>query len=296
MVASGPQQDGPERNNGDLPRDGAPPCECGPSACSVWDWRVGGVIVACGDVRVPFHSESIGLLRPTEAPSETHLTGDRERIRQRCRRGLGPGHLPVGLAETLLAGGNLLVDLDYQRADVAGTLLRSLPPPPSTTAVSLARHFGRPHRRIQQAITGLVAMATQLLPDRQRRALTASRPRSTWTPPRSRCAARASRVWPIPWHFTAQLLTATRARPTRRRQRTCRIPCHLGEERSEGRAGRSWLPPSRPTTGPRDHRVQGSADGGREVGADAVGDRDERRLHHRGEAGGDHSAVGWRPG
>ena len=42
---------------------------------------------------------------------------------------------------------------------------------------------------------------------------------------------------------------------------------------------------------PVDHRVQ-SADGGLAVGADAGGDRDERRLHHRGEAGGDHLAVG----
>jgi hypothetical protein len=28
------------------------------------------------------------------------------------------------------------------------------------------------------------------------------------------------------------------------------------------------------------HRVQRRADGGLEVGADSVGDRDERRLHH----------------
>jgi arginase len=35
-----------------------------------------------------------------------------------------------------------------------------------------------------------------------------------------------------------------------------------------------------------------SRDGGLEVGADAGGDRDERRLHHGREAGGDHLAVG----
>lgn len=96
---------------------------------------------------------------------------------KRRRRGLGPGQLLVGLAETLLAGGDFLVDLDHQRADVAGTLLRSLPPPPSTTAASLARRFGQAQvAGIEQAITGLVARATQLLPDRQRRALTATRP------------------------------------------------------------------------------------------------------------------------
>ena len=69
-------------------------------------------------------------------------------------------------------------------------------------------------------------------------------------------------VRPIPCHVTAQLFTATRARPTRRRQRPCRIPCHLGEEGSEGRAGRSWLPPSRPTTGPDGPSCQGARTAG----------------------------------
>jgi hypothetical protein len=61
---------------------------------------------------------------------------------KRRRRGLGPGQLLVGLAETLLAGGDFLVDCDDQRADPTGSMLRSLPPPPSTTAASLARRFG----------------------------------------------------------------------------------------------------------------------------------------------------------
>jgi hypothetical protein len=96
---------------------------------------------------------------------------------KRRRRGLGPGELLVGLAETLLAGGDFLCDLDYQRADRAGTLLRSLPPPPSTTAASLARRFGDPQvTGIETAVGVLVARAVALLPARQRCALVATRP------------------------------------------------------------------------------------------------------------------------
>jgi len=50
----------------------------------------------------------------------------------------------VALAETLLAGGDLLVDLDYQRADRVATLLRSPLPPcyPHRLAGPLRRHRG----------------------------------------------------------------------------------------------------------------------------------------------------------
>ena len=96
---------------------------------------------------------------------------------KRRRRGLGPGELLVGLAETLLAGGDFLVDLDYQRADRAGAVLRSLPPPPSTTAASLARRFGDTQiAGIETAVGALVARATRLLAARQRRTLTSIRP------------------------------------------------------------------------------------------------------------------------
>jgi Transposase DDE domain group 1 len=96
---------------------------------------------------------------------------------KRRRRGLGPGQLLVGLAETLLAGGDFLVDLDYQRADRVGSMLRSLAPPPSTTAASLARRFGDPQvAGIERAMAGLVARALGLLAARQRRTLTSTRP------------------------------------------------------------------------------------------------------------------------
>jgi Transposase DDE domain group 1 len=96
---------------------------------------------------------------------------------KRRRRGLGPGQLLVGLAETLLAGGDFLIDLDHQRADRAGSLLRSLPPPPSTTTASLARRFGDPQvAGIERAMAGLVARALALLGARQRRTLLGTRP------------------------------------------------------------------------------------------------------------------------
>jgi hypothetical protein len=96
---------------------------------------------------------------------------------KRRRRGLGPGGLLVGLAETLLAGGDFLVDLDYQRADRVGAPLRSLTPPPSTTAASLARRFGQAQvAGIEQAMAGLVARALALLPAGQRRRLLRARP------------------------------------------------------------------------------------------------------------------------
>jgi Transposase DDE domain group 1 len=83
----------------------------------------------------------------------------------------------VGLAETLLAGGDFLVDLDYQRADRAGAGLRSLAPPPSTTAASLARRFGDVQvAGIEQAVGVLVARALGLLSARQRRSLVSVRP------------------------------------------------------------------------------------------------------------------------
>jgi hypothetical protein len=96
---------------------------------------------------------------------------------KRRRRGLGPGQLLVGLAEMLLAGGDFLVDLDYQRADRVGSMLRSLAPPPSTTAASLARRFGEAQvAGVERAMAGLVARATRLLPARQRRTLLSERP------------------------------------------------------------------------------------------------------------------------
>jgi hypothetical protein len=66
-------------------------------------------------------------------------------------------------------------------------LLRSLPPPPSTTAVSSARHLGDAQAAgIEQAIGALVARALVLLSARRRGTLVGTCLRSAWTHPRSR--------------------------------------------------------------------------------------------------------------
>ena len=46
-------------------------------------------------------------------------------VKQR-RRGLALGEVVVSLAETMLSGGDFLVDLDYQRNDAAGLALRAV--------------------------------------------------------------------------------------------------------------------------------------------------------------------------
>lgn len=43
------------------------------------------------------------------------------------RRGLSAGKLVLSMAETMLAGGDFMVDLDHQRGDLAGAPLRALP-------------------------------------------------------------------------------------------------------------------------------------------------------------------------
>ena len=62
-------------------------------------------------------------------------------IKQR-RRGLMLGGVLVALAETMLAGGDFLCDLDHQRADAAGLDLRAVPDiPASTTVIGLGKRF-----------------------------------------------------------------------------------------------------------------------------------------------------------
>jgi len=128
----------------------------------------------------PSLTATAGLVVVAEAVRALGVVGAIDRMVgpiKRRRRGLGPGQLLVALAETLLAGGDFLIDLDYQRADRMGILLRSLPPPPSTTAASLARRFGDPQvAGIEQAMAGLVARALALLSVRQRRTLVGVRP------------------------------------------------------------------------------------------------------------------------
>ena len=94
------------------------------------------------------------------------------------RRGLGLGRLIVSLGETMLAGGDFLVDLDHQRKDRAGLPLRAVPEvPASTTAIALGKRFSPEVRKgVEEANKALVSKAFQLLPEERRRQLMAQRP------------------------------------------------------------------------------------------------------------------------
>lgn len=87
------------------------------------------------------------------------------------KRGLGLGRLIVSLAETMLAGGDFLVDLDHQRKDRAGLPLRAVQDvPASTTAIGLGKRFC-PHVQegVERANAALVRKVFRLLPKGRRR-------------------------------------------------------------------------------------------------------------------------------
>ena len=98
-------------------------------------------------------------------------------VKQR-RRGLRLGEVVVSLAETMLAGGDFLADLDYQRTDAAGLALRAVPAvPASTTVIGIGKRFDENVRSgVERANAALVAMAFDRLPDKRRAALSSQRP------------------------------------------------------------------------------------------------------------------------
>jgi len=98
-------------------------------------------------------------------------------VKQR-RRGLGLGSVVMSLAETMLSGGDFLIDLDHQRKDAAGLSLRAVPAiPASTTVIGIAKRFDdRVRRGVEQANAALVAKAFALLPEKRKEALAAQRP------------------------------------------------------------------------------------------------------------------------
>ena len=97
---------------------------------------------------------------------------------KRRRRGLSLGRLIVSLAETMLSGGDFLIDLDHQRADGAGRPLRAVPDvPASTTAIGLGKRFDQAARRhVERANAALVSKAFALLPKTRKEALRSVRP------------------------------------------------------------------------------------------------------------------------
>jgi len=80
-------------------------------------------------------------------------------------RGVTAGELLVGLAQSQLLGGDALVALDRQRADVAAIELSAVPAIPATTAGSLARRFGDVQLAgVESANAEVIARAVGLLP------------------------------------------------------------------------------------------------------------------------------------
>jgi len=114
-------------------------------------------------------NELLGISRTIDAASAP--------IKSR-RRGLSLGKVLVSLAETMLGGGDFLVDLDYQRKDTAGLRLRAVPEvPASTTVIGLGKRFSAGARQsVEQANAALVAKAFALLPEARRDELASRRP------------------------------------------------------------------------------------------------------------------------
>ena len=94
------------------------------------------------------------------------------------RRGLMLGGVLVSLAETMLAGGDFLCDLDHQRGDAAGLRLRAVPNvPASTTVIGLGKRFDEQARsRVERANAKLIKGAFALLPEKRHADFVAQRP------------------------------------------------------------------------------------------------------------------------
>ena len=86
------------------------------------------------------------------------------------RQGLSAGKLVLSMAETMLAGGDFMIDLDHRRADEAGADLGAVPTPPaSTTFIALAKRFDAVNLGdVDRALGSLVAKAFALYPEARR--------------------------------------------------------------------------------------------------------------------------------
>jgi hypothetical protein len=94
------------------------------------------------------------------------------------KRGLMLGGVMVSLAETMLAGGDFLCDLDHQRMDAAGLRLRAVPDvPASTTVIGLGKRFDELARaHVERANAALVKSTFAYLPEKRRIDLVGQRP------------------------------------------------------------------------------------------------------------------------
>jgi hypothetical protein len=80
-------------------------------------------------------------------------------VKQRAR-GCSPGQLLVAVADSMLCGGDSMIDLERLRADEAGAQLRAVADvPAASTACQLARRFRRSHLRGAEAAFAACANA-----------------------------------------------------------------------------------------------------------------------------------------
>jgi Transposase DDE domain group 1 len=99
------------------------------------------------------------------------------RLKQR-QRGLSVGETMVSMAESMLADGDFMCDLDVLRADHAGAALRAVPdaPAPTTFAAAARRFDDRSVAAVEKAMGILLSRWFELLPAARRGHLAATRP------------------------------------------------------------------------------------------------------------------------
>ena len=140
------------------------------------------------------------------------------------RQGLSAGELVLSMAETILAGGDFMIDLDNQaRADGAGAALRAVPSPPaSTTFIALAKRFDDVTiGDLGCAMGVLVRRAFAALPEPRRVALASLRPTIDLDPTDievygskkqgvayNYAGQRAGRAHPVVWAEAAMVVAA----------------------------------------------------------------------------------------
>jgi Transposase DDE domain group 1 len=88
-------------------------------------------------------------------------------VKQRAR-GCSPGEALVAVAESMLCGGDSMLDLERVRADAAGAEMRPVPDTPAaSTSCQLARRFRRSHLRAVEAAFAERANAVDVQLDRR---------------------------------------------------------------------------------------------------------------------------------
>ncbi len=94
------------------------------------------------------------------------------------RRGLSAGEVIVSMAESMLADGDFMCDIDHLRADRAGASLRAVPEPPaSTTFAAAARRFDDAAvTAVEKAMGVLGCRWFAAMPARRREQLAVARP------------------------------------------------------------------------------------------------------------------------